>query len=189
MNNSDNILILENDPTIPEELAHYIDQQEEDDDPTIINDLKSKEKGELFNAIDDHDIITIQSTFTDAEQIKEILGLASMYTGKEYRLLCTSDRLHYTIHELGDRFHSPFKGIFKDNIIKEICYQRKLDKKKTTHFFKNFIYFFDEITLYYNEEHDAFFPERPQCFFENELETVYKYKPSWQLRTWVFEKE
>lgn len=188
MNKQNNILILENDPTIPDELAHYIDSQNIDD-PTIINDLKQKDKRELITAVGNHDIIIIQSTFTDEEQIKEILGLTSIYTDKEYRLLATGERLHYIIHELGRDYHSEFKRSFKDNIIKEICYQRKLDNKGSSHFFKSFLFFFDEIELYYNKERDAFFPERPQCFFENELQPVYKYKPKWELRSWVFESD
>lgn len=170
-------LILENGKDIDPIITSYIERDEFDGWEFEYIDLMRTNPTDIFTKLTNADAYFLSSTFSNAEQNGQLFDIFRQLQGpKQFYIYSSADRLsNKLVKVLPSDFH-PAPYDFEDNDIYEIAVSQRI-KPSSGAFFKDYQYYFDTIKYYWNDRYACYFPERPTCFYEDNLNPVYKYKP------------
>ena len=175
-----NILILENENNIDEVIIEFADHYSisEDDKIETIENLSTVERTVIADKIVWSDVVMFSSTFYNAVQAKEFFTLFINIEGeKDIYIRSVGDSL---MNKLFKIIPDDYDGSTFPHRIISVEVEAKEDHKKSGNFFSKHVYFFDKVEYYWNDSVGAFCPERPTCFYNNNLKSVYKFKPKWE---------
>lgn len=176
-------LIIENDPEPDEFISSYIDRELKEPhwDIDFLTNLKSQNQQSIQQKLSENDTYIFSTTFSNKEQNQQLIEMiAHQEYPKDIFIHYLSGDLFFGLYKAIPSGFDPSSSGFKNHTIYGIHRETKI--KEEGQFFKSQIHYFDTIKYYWNDELKGYFPERPNCFYNNNLNSIYKYKPMWISR-------
>lgn len=173
------ILVLENVNSLDDQISMYIQKEHAEDDITIIYRVHDKSDLELTEALGNCDMLLMQSTFYDVDQLRKFLSIIPKFKNiKETRIIFTytnkgnTNKLLSYIHESVCR--KEIIEFVENNRVKEIlCDTFTNDKAPGQEYFSKLDMVYDIIPLFYNKKYDTVWHERKPDFYKS-IEFIYK---------------
>lgn len=176
-------LIIENDPDVNEFISDYIHKELKDPhwDIDFLTDLSNQSESTIKQKLTENSTYIFSTTFNNREQNAKLIKLiGEQEYPKQIYIHYLSGDLFLGLDAALPNSFTPSEYGFDKHTIYGIHTQTK--QRADGELFRKTYNFFDTVKYYWNDLNEAYVPERPTCFFNDNLNSIYKYKPIWISR-------